>query len=88
MFNEKADESQRVPSHFNPGSLMDDDFCYSVDKKSKKRNMSGNSQDLIMKSYWRELNKLKMSFAFNYALLMLPLFINLLFNVISSAYGN
>ncbi len=43
MFNEKNDESQRMPSHFNPGSLMDDDFCYSVDKKSKKRNMSNNS---------------------------------------------
>jgi len=36
----EKEESQRLPSQFNPGSLMDEDFCYSIDKNSKRRRSS------------------------------------------------
>ena len=32
LFEKEESQSNIPPSHLNPGSLMDDDFCYSVDK--------------------------------------------------------
>ncbi|CDW91253.1 UNKNOWN [Stylonychia lemnae] len=38
LFEKEESQSNVPPSHLNPGSLMDDDFCYSVDKQSKRRS--------------------------------------------------
>jgi hypothetical protein len=40
MFEKEESQGNIPANHLNPGSLMDSDFCYSIDKNSKRRSNS------------------------------------------------
>ena len=42
MFEKEESQGNIHPNQLNPGSLMDSDFCYSIDKNSKRRSNSTN----------------------------------------------